>query len=376
VRLHLLAVGLVALAACGGSEPADHEATPATTTDGSALAALEVVDGLDRPVYVTATPSEPDRLYVVEQAGVIRIVEAGVAREAPFLDISGDVRTSPKGAFASERGLLSMVFAPDFATSGRFYVDYTDRNGDVNVVEYRAGDGRADPGSATRILHVEKESEGHHGGQLQFGPDRRLYVGVGDDEASLVHPQSLEPGDRLGKILALDVGDPDATWEVVAYGLRNPWRFSFDRATGDLWVGDVGQNSWEEVTQVPAGSGLVNLGWAGFEGHAAVDSDEGGHQEPDGPGELVWPAAVYDHETGCSVIGGYVYRGRRVTSARGRYFYADYCTGVVWSLDPDEPEEVRLELDLPATLTSFGEDAAGELYLVSRTGKIFRLSAG
>jgi len=376
LRRCLLAVGLVALAACGSSGPEDHEAAPASTTEGDALAALEVVGALDRPVYVTATSSEPDHLYVVEQAGVIRIVEAGVAREAPFLDISGDVRTSPKGAFASERGLLSMVFAPDFTTSGRFYVDYTDRNGDVNVVEYLARDGRADRRSARRILHVEKESERHHGGQLQFGPDGRLYVSVGDDAASQVHPQSLEPGDRLGKILALDVGDPGATWEVVAYGLRNPWRFSFDRATGDLWVGDVGENSWEEVTRVPAGSSLVNLGWAGFEGHAAVVWDEGGHQEPEGPGELVWPVAVYDHETGCSVIGGYVYRGRRVTPARGRYFYADFCAGVVWSLDPDEPEEVRLELDLPTTLASFGEDAAGELYLVSRTGKIFRLSAG
>jgi glucose/arabinose dehydrogenase len=376
LRRCLLAVGLVALAACGSSEPEDHETAPATTTGGGALAALEVVDGLDRPVYLTSTPSEPDRLYVVEQTGVIRIVDAGVASEAPFLDVSGDVRTSPKGAFASERGLLSMVFAPDFATSGRFYVDYTDRNGDVNVVEYRAEDGRADRGSARRILHVEKQSERHQGGQLQFGPDGRLYVSIGDDGASQVHPQSLEPGDRLGKILALDVGDPAATWEVVAYGLRNPWRFSFDRVTGDLWVGDVGENSWEEVTHVPAGSGLVNLGWAGFEGHAAVVLDEGGHQEPEGPGELVWPVAVYDHETGCSVIGGYVYRGHQVTPARGRYFYADYCTGVVWSLDPDNPEEVRLELDLPTTLASFGEDAAGELYLVSRTGKIFRLAAG
>jgi glucose/arabinose dehydrogenase len=274
-------------------------------------------------------------LYVVEQAGVIRVVDGGSARDAPYLDITSKVRTSPKGAFASERGLLSIAFPPDHAKSGRFYVDYTDRNGGVNVVEYRAVAGRADPASARNILHVAKKSERHHGGQLQFGPDGRLYVSLGDDEESRVHPQSLEAGDLLGKILARDVGDTGAAWEVIAYGMRNPWRFSFDSGTGDLWVADVGEAVWEEVTRVPAGSGLVN-----------------------------------------PVIGGYVYRGRRLVRERGRYFYADYCAGSVWSVDPDRPQDVRLELELPTTIASFGQDSQGELYLVSRTGKIFRLAPG
>jgi hypothetical protein len=367
----LVLLGLAVLAGCGGPGSLSPSAPPATTTDGGGLRAVELARGLDRPIYVAAAPGEPDRLYVVGQAGAVLVVEGGRVLTEPFLDISGLVLTAPKGEFASERGLLSIAFAPDYATSGRLYVDYTDRNGDVNVVEYRARDGRADPASARRHLLVEKESERHHGGQIAFGPDGRLYAGVGDDAASQIHPQRLEPGDFLGKILALE---PDGGWQVVAYGLRNPWRFSFDRETGDLWVGDVGENRWEEVSRVPAGSGLANLGWDGYEGFERVVWDEGGHNEPRGPGELVWPAAVYGHEAGCAVVGGYVYRGSEIEAARGRYVYADYCQGLVWSVDPARPADVRLELDLPRTIASFGEDAEGELYIVSRSGVIYRLA--
>jgi glucose/arabinose dehydrogenase len=165
-------------------------------------------------------------------------------------------------------------------------------------------------------------------------------------------------------------------WAVVAYGLRNPWRFSFDRGTGDLWIGDVGENRVEEIDRVPVGTGLANLGWDGFEGYEEVVWDDGGHNDPSGPGELVWPVAVYTHEVGCSVIGGYVYRGAAVASAKGRYFYGDLCTGTVWSIDAADPTEVRQELALGTTLVSFGEDETGELYLVSRAGRIFRLAQG
>jgi glucose/arabinose dehydrogenase len=376
LRSPLLALFVLAsaLAGCGGESVESHPAPATSTVESDAgLRAVEIASGLDRPVYVAAAPGEPDRLYVVGQAGVIQVLERGKLVEEPFLDISALTTTSPKGELAAEQGLLSMAFAPDYATSGRFYVDYTDRDGDVNVVEYRAREEQADPDSARRLLLVEKHQPIHNGGQLHVGPDGGLYVGIGDDGEGRVHGQSLEPGDLLGKIVRLDAAGPS----VVAYGLRNPWRFSIDRETGDLWIADVGEVGWEEVSRVPRTEAEpANLGWAAFEGHEAVVWDEVGHLEPDGPGELVWPLAVYDRgETGCAaIIGGYVYRGEAIPGALGHYFYGDFCTGTVWSVDPAEPRRLRHELDLGVTLASFGEDGAGELYLVSRTGSIFRLS--
>ena len=321
---------------------------------------------------MAAAPGEPRRLYVAGQGGVVQVVEDGAVLPEPFLDLGPFLATGPKGEPAAEQGLLSLAFAPDYARSGRFYVDYTDRDGNVRVVEYRARHGVVEPGSAQTLLLVEKRAPIHNGGQLQFGPDGGLYVGIGDDGASQVSPQSLAPGDFLGKIVR--VGDEGA--EVVAYGLRNPWRFSFDGETGDLWIGDVGELAWEEVSVVRNGARLpANLGWDAYEGFEAVVWDEGGHNEPRGPGELVWPAAVYARDEGCAaVIGGYVYRGERIPALRGRYVYGDFCSGAVWSLDPADPGVVRHELDLGTTLASFGEDEAGELYLVSRTGSVYRLS--
>jgi glucose/arabinose dehydrogenase len=289
----------LAVAACGGPPVPD-----ATTAGGDGVAATEVAGGLDRPVSLTGDPEDPGRLYVVGQAGVISVVEDGAVRAEPFLDIRELVLTSPKGEFASERGLLSLAFAPDFATSGRFVVFYTDRSGTDVIAEYRVRDGTADPSSAEVLLRIPNASTRHHGGQLQFGPDGRLYASVGDDVMQHGDPQSLDPGDPYGKILALHDG---GIWEPVAYGLRNPWRFSFDRRTGDLWIGDVGESAWEEVSRVTAGSGLANLGWPQYEGF-----HEWGQGEPDGTGELVWPRAEYSHDTGCSVTGGYVYRGEAI----------------------------------------------------------------
>jgi hypothetical protein len=359
----------VLAAGCGG---AGVEAPPSETVPGAGLRAAEVVAGLDRPVHVAVAPGEPGRLYAVGQAGVVTVVEDGRALPEPFLDLTEEVLTGPKGQAASERGLLSIAFAPDYASTGRLAVFFTDRQGAVKVVEYRAGQGRVRAGSARVLLHVPKASERHNGGQLQYGPDGKLYAAIGDDAASQVHPQSLAEGDYLGKVLRLD----EDGWAVVAYGLRNPWRFSFDRETGDLWIGDVGENRVEEIDRVPAGTGLANLGWDGFEGYEEVVWDDGGHNDPGGPGELLWPAAFYTHEVGCSVVGGYVYRGAAVPSATGRYLYGDFCTGTIWSIDAADPTEVRQELALGTTLASFGEDEAGELYLVSRTGRIFRLVEG
>ncbi len=352
----------LALAGCGGADPPDRDAV---TAPGAGLVAREVVSGLDRPVGLAATPAEPGRLYVVEQAGTVRVVEGRRVRAEPFLDIRGLVRTSPKGAFASEQGLLSLAFAADYARSGRFFVFYTGRDGHDVVAAYRAEDGRALPASARVLLRIPKRSERHHGGQLHVGPSGRLAASVGDDERLTGHPQSLAAGDPYGRVLELE---PSGAWRVLAYGLRNPWRFSFDRATGDLWIGDVGENAWEEVDRVRARGRPVNLGWPVYEGFHRF-----GEGDADGSGTLVWPVAEYSHEAGCSVTGGYLYRGRGAPSLRGRYVYGDYCTGVVWSVDPARPGDVREELRLPVTLSAFGEDAAGELYLVSRTGALFAI---
>jgi glucose/arabinose dehydrogenase len=365
----LVVLGLLAFlaAACGGT---GTEAPPSETVAGAGFRAVEIVAGLDRPVHVAVAPDEPGRLYAVGQAGVVTVVEDGRVLPEPFLDLTDEVLTGAKGEPATELGLLSIAFAPDYTSSGRLAVFFTDRQGDVNVVEYRAAGGSVDPGTARQLLHAEKDSARHFGGQLQYGPDGKLYASIGDDARSQVHPQSLAEGDYLGKVLRLDSDG----WTVVAYGLRNPWRFSFDRETGDLWIGDVGENRVEEVDRVPAGTVLANLGWDGFEGYEEVVWDDGGHNDPGGPGELLWPEAVYTHEEGCSVVGGYVYRGSDVPSASGRYFYGDFCTGIVWSIDTADPTEVRQELALGTTLASFGEDEDGELYLVSRTGRIFRLA--
>jgi glucose/arabinose dehydrogenase len=296
---------------------------------------------------------------VVEQAGLVRIVEDGSVRPEPFLDLRALVRTSPKGAAASEEGLLSIAFADGYADSGRFFVAYTDRSGRLVVAAY--------PAPVRTLLLVEKDEPRHMGGQVRVGPDGALYASVGDDSLTYEHAQRLAGGDVRGKLLRLG----ERGWEVVAYGLRNPWRFSFDPVTGKLWVGDVGEAAWEEVSTLdPERAEPANLGWPAFEGYEAADG------ALEGPGELVWPAAVYPHEHGCAVVGGHVYRGAAVPSLAGRYLHGDFCTGAVWSLDPSNPGDVRLELRLGTTLASFGEDLAGELYLVSRTGTIFRLEAG
>jgi glucose/arabinose dehydrogenase len=292
-------------------------------------------------------------------------VEDGVVRRQPYLDIASQVATSPRGAPASEQGLLSLAFAPDYASAGRLAVAFTAKDGAVTVTEYVGRHGRADPGSARTLLRVPKREPEHNGGQLHYGPDGLLYVGTGDDDSSPSAAQ--EPGRLLGRILRLDGG-----WETVAYGLRNPWRWSFDRATGDIWIGDVGENDWEEVDRLVAGAGLANLGWDAYEGFAEYEGTD--DHSPDGDGELVPPIAVYDHAAGCSVTGGYVYRGKAIPPLTGRYIYGDYCTGQVWSLDPADPARVRLELELGTTLVSFGEDPGGELYLVSRTGRVFLLA--
>jgi glucose/arabinose dehydrogenase len=361
----LIAVAAVALIVStivvAGSDPELE-----TGGEGAPVRLVEVVSGLESPTYVTAAPGEPGRLYVVEQPGRVRVVENGALVEAPFLDIGDEVRSG------GEQGLLSVAFHPDYARNGLFYVDYTDRNGDTRVVEFRA-EGDAAPVRERELLFAEQPYPNHNGGQLEFAPDGRLLVGMGDGG------KRDDPEDRaqdldspLGKLLALDLDAAEPEPELVAYGLRNPWRFSFDRPTGDLWIPDVGQDEWEEVNVLPAGqTGLVNFGW---------DAREGLEPYEDTPlneaGELVDPVAVYDHTEGCSITGGYVYRGSELPDLEGRYLYGDYCSGSIWSLalaPGGEADVRREEITLPG-LTSFGQDEAGRLYLASADGAVYRLS--
>jgi glucose/arabinose dehydrogenase len=318
-------------------------------------------------VHVTAPRNEPGRLYVVEQEGRIVVVQGGRVRSQPFLDIRNLVRSG------GEQGLLSVAFHPRYATNRRFYVNYTDVNGDTRIVEYRSNGTRALPGSARRLLFVDQPYANHNGGQVAFGPDGKLYVGMGDG-GSGGDPENRAQnlGSPLGKLLTINVDRRGARAQISASGLRNPWRFSFDRANGDFYTGDVGQGSWEEVDYLPRRSpGLENFGWSRFEGRARY-SDRSLTR-----GRYVPPVAVFENGgSECSVTGGFVYRGRTVAAARGRYFYGDYCSGSVWSLKVvrGRATAIRREPFRVAGLTSFGEDARGELYLASHDGTVYRVS--
>jgi hypothetical protein len=330
------------------------------------------VSGLDSPTYVTATRSEPGKLYLVEQAGRILVIQNGKLRTQPFLDIRRMVRSG------GEQGLLSMAFHPNYAKNHRFFVYFNDRSGDVRVFEYRSNGRVALPATAKSLLRVpHREFSNHDGGQLQFGPDGRLYAGTGDGgSGGDPHNHAQNLGSRLGKLMRLNVNKPGARWQSVGYGLRNPWRFSWDRATRDLYIGDVGEGNWEEVdVRTPAQQrGLNNYGWRVWEGRSRYTPG----QRVNPRGRLVFPLVVYSHNGGnCSLTGGYVYRGKAVAAARGRYFYGDYCSGAVWSLRAVKGKlrgSPRREPFKVGGLSSFGLDTNGELYAVSLDGTISRLS--
>jgi glucose/arabinose dehydrogenase len=329
---------LAALALAGAAHAADFQ---------------PVAAGFDNPVYVTSAPNDPATLYVVERAGDIRIVRGG-AVTGTLLDIRSSVWSDPEG----EGGLLSVAFSPGFAQNHLYYVDYTDLDRNTHVVEYRAGD----PSYSRELLFVPQTYPNHKGGQLQFDAQGRLYVGMGDGGAAANSPHN-DPDDQ-GQNLASDLGkllriDPlrSTTWQTVAYGLRNPWRFSFDRS-GNLWLGDVGAGSYEEVDFLPRAqlAKLTNFGWSHYEGRIVYN----GNYPLRGKGKLVFPVWTYTHDRGsCAIVGGYVYRGR--------YWFGDLCSGIVWSL---ESGKVRSETKVPS-LVSFGEDSAGNLYAVSLLGTVY-----
>jgi glucose/arabinose dehydrogenase len=339
----------------------------ATGQREAALRLVQVVDGLQAPVLVTAAPGAPGLLYVVEQGGLVRVVKGGTILSQPFLDVRALIRSG------GEQGLLGLAFAPDYAKSRQFVVDYTDRNGNTRVVRYRSDGTKALPASAKQLLFVKQPYANHNGGMVAYGKDGLVYVGMGDGgSGGDPENRAQNPSSLLGKILRLDAARPAAKPVIVALGVRNPWRFSFDRANGDLWIGDVGQDSIEEVDHVAwPWQGQLNFGWNVYEGRASFES------KALGPGRLVMPVAQYSHQRGCSITGGYVYRGSAVPAATGRYFYGDYCQGTIWSLKlvGGVARQIRPEPFTVANLTSFGEDDAGELYAVSGNGVLYRLAS-
>ncbi|MEW6286884.1 MAG: PQQ-dependent sugar dehydrogenase [Chloroflexota bacterium] len=331
-----------------------------------------IASGLARPVDLQADGS--GRLFVVEKAGRIRIIENGQLLDAPFLNIEDRVNDS-----SNEMGLLGLAFHPNYAQNGYFFVNYTGSGGDTFISRFQVSDDshKADPSSEVNLLRINQPFPNHNGGTLQFGPDGYLYAGLGDGGLAgdpFGNGQSLDT--LLGKILRLDVDTaepyaipPDNPFgdEIWAYGLRNPWRMAFDPLTGDLYIADVGQNAWEEINYLPAASpGGVNFGWDYLEGTHAFEGDA--------PAGLTDPVAEYSHsEGGCSVTGGYVYRGA-MPEWDGIYLYGDYCTGFIWGLMRlDGAWQTQVLFDTDVNITSFGQDKNGEVYLLADGGEVYQL---
>lgn len=361
-----LLLSTLALAACGGSDSTGTIAGPTAAPAGQGVQTEVVAEGFDKPVAVATL--DDGRLLVLEQhAGRVRLVD-GTEPGATLLDLGSRVSDG------TEQGLLGIALDPDDDTV--VYLNRTDEDGDTVISRWRREGDRLDTTSEEILLEVDQPHDNHNGGHLAFGPDGRLWIGLGDGgDAGDPEERAQNPDDLLGKLLRLDVDRPDATPEVWALGLRNPWRYAFD---GDrLWVADVGQKEIEEVNRldatVPAGQ---NLGWDLWEGSRPYENDDG--RIPDG---YVPPLAEYTHDDGCSVTGGIVVRDPSLPALDGRYIYADYCSGRVWALPADaiagaEPEEITALLDEPLEDTvSFGTDGNGHPLAVLRDGRILRLVA-
>jgi glucose/arabinose dehydrogenase len=353
---------------------------------GTGARLQQIASGLSSPLYLTIAPGDPSRLFIVEQTGAIRIIKDGTLLPAPFLDISGEILVG------GEQGLLGLAFDPEYASNGRFVVHYSNQVGDTHLSMFNVSSNPdlADPATERLILTADQPYDNHNGGQVLFGPDGFLYLGLGDGgSANDPEGRAQNLGDLLGSILRLDVHNgtsyavpPDNPFvgqagiqpENWSYGLRNPWRFSFDRATGDLYIADVGQNQYEEVDVAPASSGTakgVNFGWNIMEGAHCLN---GGSCDQTG---LTPPTFEYDHSQGCSITGGYVYRGTAVPALQGLYFFGDYCSGWVHSFRYQGGAAAELT-DWPTlrpggAITSFGEDAAGELYVLVQGGSVFKI---
>ncbi len=373
---------------CIGIEPASS----------ATLGLSEVATGLSRPLWVVAPPGDVGRSFIVEQSGTVRIVDDGEVLPAPFLDLRSRV------SCCGEQGLLSLVFHPRYAENRWFFVNYTDRTGATIVARWRVSNdpNLAEPDSERVLLRIRQDFSNHNGGQLAFGPDGMLYVGMGDGGAGGdPNERAQDPTSLLGKLLRLDVdveGEPYVAVPadnpraeeglplglIWASGLRNPWRFSFDSATGGLYLSDVGQNAREEINVQPAASpGGENYGWDIFEGTACFEPPPPGPTCPDPTGTFVEPVHEYDHPTGCSITGGFVYRGCRMPDLHGTYFYSDFCNPFVRTFQlvegvasnhRDRAPELVADGTALAGVTSFGLDAAGEIYVTTLGGSVYRIA--
>ncbi len=377
------AVFVCALAACAGNPPGG----PPLPGETGTLELQPVASGLSSPLYLTAPAGDP-RLFIVEQAGRIRIVESGQLLAQAFLDIRDRV------ASGGEEGLLGLAFHPNYAGNGYFYVDYTHLNNARDTLytlierySVSPAPDSADSASHKLILRIVQPYTNHNGGLVMFGPDGMLYIGMGDGgSGGDPENRAQNPDSLLGKLLRIDVdhGDPYAipasnpfaagggAPEIWALGLRNPWRYAFDRTAGLLYIADVGQNLWEEVSVAPAGQGGLNYGWRIMEGlycfNATSCSSTG----------LVQPVVEYGHANGCSITGGFVYRGTRAPSLVGQYFYSDYCSGWMRSFayaNGAVTGQTTWSLNVSlGNVLSFGEDSAGELYVLSGGGSVYRIA--
>jgi len=350
------------------------------------IKAEPVVTGLSSPVDITHAGDGSGRLFITLQGGRVVIFDGVQILSPPFLDINSLVSSG------GERGLLGAAFHPNYVGNGFFYVSYTDTAGDSVIARYSVSldPNRADPTSGVILLTIPQPFSNHNGGQLHFGPDGYLYIGIGDG-GSGGDPQNngQDLGTLLGKILRIDVDSgfpftvpPDnpfvgvvgAREEIWSFGLRNPWRFSFDRLTGDMFIGDVGQNSWEEVDFQPANStGGENYGWRVMEGNSCFNPAINCNN-----GTLTLPILVYDHSVGCSVTGGYLYRGSKNPNLNGLYLYGDFCSGLIWGAQEDGLGgwNTTVLLDTNFSISTFGEDESGEIYfahLSATDGTIYQV---
>jgi glucose/arabinose dehydrogenase len=350
------------------------------------LKLTKLMVALRRPVLVTVAPGDPSRLYVVEQLGAIRVFENGALRKERFFDMVGKVSTG------NEQGLLGLAFHPRFAENGKLYVNYTDKSDDTHIVEYKVTADRlkVDMASARELVKIPQPYSNHNGGHLLFGPDGKLYAGMGDG-GSAGDPKGNGQNKTalLAKMLRFSVDDPRSQPEILHWGLRNPWRFSFDAKTGDLFIGDVGQNRYEYVFAVAGDDDRIhNFGWNVVEGNHCYDASSCDRRG------FTPPAVEYTHDEGCSITGGVVYRGKALPELDGVYFYADYCTSLLrsfrWTRDAGDKKlgsgvatgyvrdhwDWRAAIDPQGKLSqisSFGVDADGEIYLVSLTGIVWKL---
>jgi glucose/arabinose dehydrogenase len=362
------------LSGCSAADGVATRASPAPDAAPSPFRLTVVASGLENLVHVASPPGD-GRLFVVEQAGRILVLHDGHPGARPFLDITDRVRSG------GERGLLSVAFHPRYEENGRLFVDYTDRNGDTRIEEYRVSSDpdRADPASARLLLRVEQPYGNHNGGHLLFGPDGHLWVGMGDGgSGGDPRGNGQDRSTLLGALLRLDVDgpapfgipadnpyvdDPPFRPEIWAWGLRNPWRIAFDPTAGRLYVADVGQNHWEEIDVVPADEPGLNFGWNRMEGSHCFRSASCDREG------LVLPVVEYGHDDGCSVTGGVVYRGARIPELDGTYLYSDYCRGWIrgfrWS-DGEATDHRTFDVESPGAVVSFGTDASGDVYVVTR----------